>query len=103
MKALSRSEHPPRRYASPPSRGALLAVRQSRPGGSSGLGHFAPEPEQPPCRRKETPPAPLRVTPLKGGDTLDRQSRIFGISGWGHSLRCGVWCLGPLQGGLYGY
>lgn len=32
--------HPLRRFASPPSRGAALAVRQSRPGGASGLGFF---------------------------------------------------------------
>jgi hypothetical protein len=33
-------KHPPRRFASPPSRGAALAVRQSRPGGASGLDRF---------------------------------------------------------------
>lgn len=31
-------KHPLRRFASPPSRGAALAVRQSRPGCASGLG-----------------------------------------------------------------
>ena len=31
-------EHPPRRFASPPSRGATPAVRQSRPGGVLGWG-----------------------------------------------------------------
>ncbi len=33
-------KHPLRRFASPPTRGAALAVRQSRPGGALGLGSF---------------------------------------------------------------
>lgn len=34
-------KHPLRRFASPPSRGAALAVRHSRSGGASGMGFFS--------------------------------------------------------------
>ena len=35
-------KRPLRRFASPPSRGAALAVRQSRPGGALGLSRVNP-------------------------------------------------------------